>query len=99
MRVISPTSLADALEPGTSKVTAPSAERLAMARAELHLAPDAPVPLELGVDVVWPYPVTSVDGTSFVATKTVWLGDSAQNPALTGMLMRGAPMPEGVASS
>lgn len=94
VRVISPTSLADALEPGTWKVTAPDAEHLAAARAELQLAPDAPVPLVLGVDVVWPYPVTSVDGTSFAATKTVWLGDRAQNPALLGMLMSGAPMPE-----
>ncbi len=84
-RVISPASLADTLEAGTWTVTAPSEERLAAARTELGLAPGAPVPLMIGVAVTWPYPVESVDGTTFTATKTVWLGEHAENPELTGM--------------
>jgi hypothetical protein len=84
-RVISPASLADTLEPGTWTVTAPSEQRLAAARTELGLAPGAPVPLMIGVAVTWPYPVESVDGTTFTATKTVWLGEHAENPELTGM--------------
>lgn len=84
-RVISPASLADTLEAGTWTVTAPSEERLAAARTELGLAPGSPVPLVIGVAVTWPYPVESVDGTTFSATKTVWLGEHAENPELTGM--------------
>jgi hypothetical protein len=89
-RVLSPASLADVLEPGTWTITAPSEERLAAARAELGLAPDAPVPLEIGVGVAWPYPVIAVDGMTFPATKTVYLGEHAENPELTGMLINSA---------
>ena len=85
--VLSPPSLQGivALENGRWVVTAPSEDMLAAARAELSLAPGAPVPLQVGVSVTWPYPVQSVDGTSFTATKTVWLGDRGANPTLTGM--------------
>lgn len=92
--VLSPASLADVLDTSTWTVTAPDDDRLAAARAELGLEPGAPVPLQLGVAARWPYPVQSVDGTSFTATKMVWLGDSADNPQLTGMRMNGAEMPD-----
>ncbi len=92
--VLSPASLADVLDVATWTVTAPSDERLAAARAELGLDAGAPVPLQLGVAATWPYPVQSPDGTSFTATKIVWLGDSADNPELTGMRMSGAEMPD-----
>ncbi|HSN27925.1 MAG TPA: hypothetical protein VLT45_16665 [Kofleriaceae bacterium] len=72
--VVSPMSLADALS-GTT-VTAPSEDRLAAARAELGLMPGAPVPLQIGVAVASP---------QLAATKTVWLGDSADNPTLDGV--------------
>jgi hypothetical protein len=81
--VVSPASLADTLDAGTSVVTAPTGERLAAARAELGLAQDAPVPLQITVGVA-----------AFTATKTIWLGESAQNPELTGIQMSGAAMPE-----
>jgi hypothetical protein len=89
--VVSPMSLADTLEPDSAGwvVTAPSAERIAAARTELGLMPDAPVPLIVGVGVVWPYEVASVDGRTFAATKTIWLGESAANPEMTGMLVNG----------
>ena len=72
--VVSPMSLADTLS--GSMVTAPSEDRLAAARTELGLMPDAPVPLQIGV---------AVAANQLAATKTVWLGDSADNPTLDGV--------------
>jgi hypothetical protein len=87
--VVAPMSLADTLKPdnGGWVVTAPSEERLAAVRTELGLEADAPVPLQVGVAVMWPYEVAAVDGRTFAATKTVWLGQSTANPVLTGMLI------------
>ena len=72
--VVSPMSLTDALS-GTT-VTAPSEDRLAAARTELGLMPGAPVPLQIGVGVA---------AGQLAATKTVWLGDAADNPTLDGV--------------
>jgi len=72
--VVSPMSLADTLS-GTT-VTAPSEDRLAAARTELGLMPGVPVPLQLGGGVA---------AGQLAATKTVWLGDSADNPTLDGV--------------
>lgn len=95
--VVSPESLKSAVEldGGQWVVTAPDEDALAAARAELKLAADAPVPLQVGVGVTWPYPVASVDGMTFGATKTIWLGERAENPVLSGMLINGADAPEG----
>jgi hypothetical protein len=90
--VVSPTSLADVLAPDGGKwvVTAPDEDRLAAARAELGLEADEPVPLQVGVAVMWPYDVASVDGRTFAATKTIYLGESAKNPELIGMMIDGS---------
>jgi hypothetical protein len=90
-QVVMPESLEDTLAPdgGQWIVTAPDEARLAAAREELGLEPGAPVPLTIGLAVMWPYEVASVDGRTFGATKTVWLGDTAQNPDLVGMLVNG----------
>lgn len=90
--VVSPTSLADVLAPdgGAWVVTAPDEDRLAAARAELGLEANEPVPLQVGVAVMWPYDVTAVDGRTFAATKTIYLGESAQNPELIGMMIDGS---------
>jgi hypothetical protein len=77
-RVVSPASLASAVSGMT--VTAPSAATLDAVRGELMLASDAPVPLVVGV----------ASGT-LLATKTVWLGDTATNPDLVGVMVDGAP--------
>jgi hypothetical protein len=79
--VVTPTSLADVLarDAGAWVVTAPGEDRLAAARAELGLAAGAPVPLQIGV---------SYGGTTLVATKTVWLGQAADNPVLVSMNMQ-----------
>lgn len=89
--VVSPPSLAGTVAPGPDGwvVTAPSEDALAAARAELKLDPGAPVPLQIGVGVTWPYEVMSVDGRTFGATKTVWLGDRAENPELVGVTIDG----------
>lgn len=79
--VVSPMSLADALS--GSMVTAPSEDRLAAARTELGLDPGVPVPLTIGVA-----------SGSLAATKTVYLGDTLDNPALTNVVFAGAPAPD-----
>jgi len=83
--VVSPASLSDALTFDGARwiVTAPSADRLAAARAELALAADAPVPLRIGV---------SYANRTLVATKTVQLGVPAANPSLVSMMY---PRPTG----
>jgi hypothetical protein len=82
--VVSPMSLSDALAAsgGGWVVTAPSEDRLAAARVELKLAPGAPVPLEIGV---------SYANQTLLATKTVYLGAAADNPALASVMIDGKP--------
>lgn len=74
--VLSPASLADLLSrtDGTWTVTAPDAARLAAARAELSLPTDAPVPL-----------LVETSFGALTATKTIFLGASAPNPALADL--------------
>jgi hypothetical protein len=95
--VQSPASLADVVAhtDGDWFVTAPSEDRLAAARAELGLLPDAPVPLQIGVAAAWPTPVISPNDAGFGALKTVWLGESAENPTLAGLTIDGVEVPEG----
>jgi hypothetical protein len=78
-QVVSPMSLSDVLSGST--VTAPSEDRLAAARTELGLDPGAPVPLVVGVAVASP---------QLAATKTVYLGDSADNPPLDNLMIMDA---------
>jgi hypothetical protein len=82
--VVSPMSLSDLLAPaaGTWVVTAPDEARLAAARAELKLAPGAPVPLQIGV---------SYAGQALLATKTIYLGAAADNPTLASVMIDGKP--------
>lgn len=80
--VISPMSLADALS-GTT-VTAPSEARLAAARTELGLAATASVPLQL-----------AIAAGELTAIKTVYLGDSAANPALVNVVFGGTQPADG----
>jgi hypothetical protein len=96
--IVSPESMADvmAVEAGSWIVTAPGDERIAAARAELGLPPEAPVPLRVGVAAAWPNPVMSPNPAGFGAIKTVWLGESRPNPELVGLLINGVePPPEG----
>lgn len=74
--VVSPPSLAGAItqDAGRWVVTAPSSEVLAAVRAQLGLPADALVPLEAQV---------AYAGGSLLAIKTVWLGGTATNPAIT----------------
>lgn len=92
--VVSPASLASALtfEGGGWGVTAPDEAQLAAARAELMLEPGAPVPLTIGVGfTAGNFP--SGEGP-FAAIKTVWLGESRQNPVLDSAMVDGAPAPQ-----
>ena len=80
--VISPMSLQGSVSlDGT--VTMPSEQQLATARMELRLPADAPVPLQIGV--------LYGQGT-LAALKIVWLGKQADNPALSEMMVDGAPL-------
>jgi hypothetical protein len=87
-QVVSPTSLAGALAftGGQWIVTAPSEDRLAAVRAELGLAADAAVPLEIGV---------SYAGEALVATKSIALGVAAENPTLADVMLDGKPASDG----
>ena len=80
--VLSPTSLAAALSgtAGTWTVTAPGAAQLAAARAELGLAADAPVPLQLRV---------TFSDSGLAARKVVWLGARADNVVIPRALVDG----------
>jgi hypothetical protein len=78
-RVVSPASLSDVLSSNAGRwlVTAPDETRLAAARRELALAAGVPVPLQISV---------SYAGQSLVATKTVVLGQAADNPPIDGKI-------------
>jgi hypothetical protein len=96
--VVSPTSLGDVMAPNAGEwfVTAPSAERIDAARAELGLAANAPVPLGIGVAAAWPNKVMSPNDAGFAGLKTIFLGQSAENPTLEGLSINGVePPPEG----
>lgn len=84
--VVSPTSLASALQVqnGAWTVTAPSEDRLAAARTELSLKADEPVPLEIGV---------AYAGATLYATKRVLLGATGSNPALENVRIKEAAAP------
>jgi hypothetical protein len=82
--VVSPMSLSGAVtfEGGSWVVTAPSEDQLSAARVELKLAAGAPVPLQVGV---------SYDSQALLATKTVLLGATADNPELTNVMINAQP--------
>jgi hypothetical protein len=73
--VLDPAGFAPALRHDGARwvVTAPSADQLAAARTALGLAAEALVPLQLEVGYAG----------GLRATKTVWLGGAAANPAMT----------------
>jgi hypothetical protein len=83
-QVISPQSLSDALafQGGVWVVTAPGDDRLAAARTELRLAPGTPVPLQVSV---------AYANQALLATKTILLGQAADNPALVNVMLDGKP--------
>jgi hypothetical protein len=85
--VASPQSMAGVVsfDSGHWVITAPTEDRIAAARNELGLAPDAPVPLIIGV---------SYAQQTLLATKTVTLGTTLQNPQLGDVLIAGAPAPD-----
>jgi hypothetical protein len=67
-------------------ITCPSDADLDAARAELGIEPGMPVPLTIGV----------LSG-SLPATKTVWLGDTQDNPTLDNITVGGVTPAPGVA--
>lgn len=76
-RVVSPPSLASAVTGGT--ITAPAESALAAARSSLGMPASAPVPL-----------VVEITASGFTATKTVWLGEAADNPPFVDLQIAGA---------
>lgn len=78
--VVSPLSLASALAPDGSSVTAPDEAALAAARTELGLMPTEPVPLRVAV---------SYNGRALVATKIVILGEARSNPSIDSATING----------
>jgi hypothetical protein len=78
--VTSPASLADILSGAT--LTAPDDATLDQVRMQLGLGSADPVPVELGIEA-----------NGFAAIKTVFLGDSGDNPTLEGVMINGAVPP------
>ncbi|HEY3806812.1 MAG TPA: hypothetical protein VGL61_29615 [Kofleriaceae bacterium] len=78
--VTSPVSLMSILSGDT--LTAPSDAELDQVRSELGLGSADPVPVELQIEA---------DG--FEALKTVFVGDSGDNPTLDGLMINGAVPP------
>ena len=92
--VVTPESLASTLrfDGGRWVVTAPDEARLAAVRTEFGLPPGAPVPLLVGVGFPETAFPSGIPDEPIAAVKTVWLGDSADNPML------GEPTVDGVAA-
>jgi hypothetical protein len=78
--VLSPTSLLHVLSGAT--ITAPGQTELDQVRSDLGLGSSDPVPIEVQVEA---------DG--FQVLKTVYVGDSADNPALENLMVNGAVPP------
>jgi hypothetical protein len=78
--VVSPASFADIVSGAT--LTAPGSDEIDQARTELGLGSADPVPVELGIEA---------DG--FQALKTVYVGDSGDNPMLDGLMVNGSVPP------
>ena len=78
--VTSPTNLTGIVSGAT--VTAPDEAMLDQVRSDLGLTATEPVPVELGIEA---------DG--FAALKTVYIGDSADNPTLDGLMIDNLPPP------
>jgi hypothetical protein len=90
--VVAPEGMTNVVAPGeagTWTITAPSDAELAVVRAQLGMPEGTPVPLQIGVAAAWPTPVMSPDNQHFGAMKTVWLGETAANPELQGVLVNG----------
>ncbi len=83
-QVVSPESLATTLRFEANRwiVTAPDEARLAAARTELGLPAGAPVPLVVGVAFPETAFSSGLHDEPIAAIKTVWLGESADNPTL-----------------
>jgi hypothetical protein len=79
--VVSPTSLSEIIS-GTSIVNAPGETELDQVRSDLGLGSADPVPVEIEIEA---------DG--FEALKTVYVGDSADNPTLDGLLVNNVVPP------
>ena len=80
--VQSPTSLTTIVSGAT--VTAPSATTLAQLRSDMGLSGSDPVPLEV-----------EIEAGGFEALKTIYMGDSSDNPTLDMLMVNGQTPPAG----
>lgn len=76
---------------GTWKVVAPDEATLAAARTELGLMPTDPIPLEVLVGISF-----AASEDPLFALKTVYLGNSVENPALGPVMVNGGPAADGM---
>ena len=76
--VMSPPSMVTRTTDAGDRLTAPDEAQLALARQELGLTADAPVPLAL-----------KLEAGGFEAVTTIWLGATGTNPALDGVEIDG----------
>jgi hypothetical protein len=79
---------------GAWQLEAPDAQVLAAARPGMHIADDAPVPVD--VLLTFPHP-DGLDRASldpYRVKKTVWLGEPSTNPVLPAITIDGQPAPD-----
>jgi hypothetical protein len=81
--VLSPISLTTILGADNVTITAPGLTQLDQVRSDLGLGSDDPVPVEIQI---------TADG--FQALKTVYIGDSADNPTFTNLMIDGSDSPD-----
>jgi hypothetical protein len=81
--VLSPISLTGIIGNDNATVTAPGETELDQVRGDLGLGSDDPVPVEIQI---------TADG--FEALKTVYIGDSADNPTFTNLMIDGSDSPD-----
>jgi hypothetical protein len=81
--VQSPTSLTNIIGSDNATITAPGLTQLDQVRGDLGLGSNDPVPVEIQI---------TADG--FTALKTVYIGDSADNPTFTNLMIDGSASPD-----
>ncbi|HSD89491.1 MAG TPA: hypothetical protein VLB44_18300 [Kofleriaceae bacterium] len=79
---------------GAWRLEAPDAQVLAAARPGLHIADDAPVPVDVLLTFPHPAGLDRASPDPFRVKKTVWLGEPSANPVLPDVTVDGQPAPD-----
>lgn len=76
------------------QLEAPDAQTLEAARSGMHIADDAPVPVDVVLTFPHPAGLDRAALDPFRVKKTVWLGEPSENPILPAVTIDGQPAPD-----